>query len=130
MKNIKNFDEREKLLYDRCRSQTLSIIIFEIFVAVIANSALQLSSQELQIGMLVLIAVPVVFYQVKMAKICNIESEDIFGNFLLAIIWSIYYFNNNKDAGALYFVVFLPWCLAFYSIFVWYKQRKNKEDER
>lgn len=127
MKAVKDFDEREKKMYHKYRSQTLSIVISEIFVAVIAKSVLQLNTLEVQIGLLILIAIPVIFYQIKMAKICTIEKEDIFTNFLLSIVWSIYFFYNNKSIDIICFVALLPWGLAFYSCYVWYKQKKDNK---
>lgn len=127
MKAIKDFDEREKLLYNKYRSQTLNIIIFELIIAIVLKSALALNSLQTQVGLLVLIAIPVIFYQIKMSKICKIDREQILTNFFLAIAWSIYYFYNNKNAGIPYCVVFLPWCLMLYSIYIWFKQRKDDE---
>ncbi len=125
MKSVKDFNEQEKFYYYQCKSRVLDIILCEAIIGAIAWNFVSHSDVLWQTGLFLLITIPVVFFHVKMLKICPVEGGEIFAAVMLAIFWSIFFWRRPAIlTGCLLITI---WGLVLFDIFViCYRKRKGK----
>jgi hypothetical protein len=123
MKSIKDFNEQEKIYYYKCKSRVLDILLFELIVAVIVWNFISISDVLREIGLLLMIAIPVVFYHVKIIKICPADGGETAGAVFLAVCWSIYFFQGWGILTAGMLIVI--WGVVLFDVFAIYKRRRK-----
>lgn len=125
MKEVKDFDEREKALFYKCRSETLAIIIAEILLGFLLRLFLPTGGIAFKIIFLVMCITPAIYYRVKIMKIRDVESSDVTYSFFMALIWTIIIM-NNKEVNFSAAILILPmWALVIYA----YCLLKRKNDD-
>ena len=125
MKEIKDYDEREKALFYKCRSETLGIIIAEILLALLLGLFVPIDGMTFKIILLIMIMIPAIYYRIRIMKIRDIESSDVVFYFFMAVIWTIIIMSNKEVDSSAVIIIFPLWALALYACYL----LKRKKDD-
>ena len=125
MKSVKELNEKEKMRYYQCGHQTLYIVVFEVVIAVLVKMIFSLSDLVQEIGLLVMIMIPVLFYRIRLSGICKVEKEDFIMNTFLALMMSVYFFGAYGNSIYSYIIAICFWGVALYTGYLWLKQRNK-----
>jgi hypothetical protein len=129
MRGIKDFDEREKLLYYKYRSQLLVVTVIEVIVAVFASSMLNLDDVQIRFGVLFLLLISIIFWRVKFLSISGGDKGDVTSSFFAALIWTVFFSMRSANDPLMLMFIIPGWVLAFYTYYLWRKEEKSKRED-
>lgn len=128
MKTFRDFDERERKLYYKCRNQVLGIIIFEALIAVVIQTISSIDRDLFHLIILIMVMIPVAHYRIQIQRICEVEKEDIGINSLLALMWSAYWICEAPSLVYICIMTLPLWGLVIYTYYLWQKQKNDDHD--
>lgn len=114
----REYDEREKQLILKCKSQTLTLVFMEVIVTMFLCMIIPLNYNDYGTLIAFLFALPVVFYRCKMSYYLETSRDIYSGVVICAIAVTITVLSHTEKSVIEYLLFALAWmCLILVSIF-------------